>query len=446
MIFYVTIIGKTNVGKSTLFNKITKTHEALMHQDRNCTRDRKYYTLKMKKYVVKIVDTAGIEDFKYQKNTLQSEICEQTNIAINQSNIILFVLDVQTGIFEIDIKVINEIRKKEKKIFIIVNKIETIKKNHFILNEFYTLGIKNITFISAKKNIGIKTIIKKINMWISKNNNLYQNIIKKQKHYKDYEKIVLSIVGKPNVGKSTLLNILVNEKRSIIFNKPGTTRDPIHHTIKIFNKKYKIIDTAGLKKKNNDSIFSLSILKTLETISKSNIIIQVIDSKQSISKQDIWILDTIVRSGKPAIILLNKSEELYQYQKNNIKKILIYKYSKIKFFPIKFISTLYQQGTKKILNLCNNIYYNVQRVIKSNQLNKIMYNAINKNPPKLIYGKKIKLKYVHIGGYYPPIIVIHGNYLQYISKSYKKYLNNYFQNNLNIKGIIIKLIFKDQKI
>ncbi|CAL4324638.1 GTPase Der [Buchnera aphidicola (Pterocallis alni)] len=446
MIFYVTIIGKTNVGKSTLFNKITKTHEALMHQDKNCTRDRKYYTLKIKKYIIKIVDTAGIEDYKHKKNTLQSEICMQTNIAINQSNIVLFVLDVQTGILDIDIKIINKIRKKKKEIFIIVNKIETINKNHFILNEFYTLGIKNITFISAKKNIGIKTIIKKINIWILKNKNLYKDITKKQENYKNYKKIVLSIVGKPNVGKSTLLNILVNEKRSIIFDTPGTTRDSIHHTIKIFNQKYKIIDTAGLKKKNKDSIFSLSILKTLEIISQSDIIIQVIDSKQEISRQDIWILDTIVNSGKPAIILLNKSEKLNQYQRKNIKKILINKYTKIKFFPIKFISTLYQQGTKKILNLCNNIYYNIQKVIKSNQLNKIMYHAINKNPPKSIHGKTIKLKYVHIGGYYPPKIVIHGNYLQYISKSYKKYLNNYFQNNLNIQGIIIKLIFKDQKI
>lgn len=445
MVFNITLIGKTNVGKSTLFNKLIKKNLAIIHDSFDFTRDRQFGVLKLKNQNVNIIDTAGFQFYNNQLDILKKNILNQTLIAIKDSILILFILNIKIGITEEDKIIINIIRKQSKEIFLIINKIDKIKNYQYIINEYYCLGIKNIFLISALKNIGLQNLKNKINHWIQSNIKLkyLNNFINKKKYFINNR--IISIIGKPNVGKSTLFNTLLNKNRAITSHISGTTRDTIFDLVVFKNKQYKIIDTAGIKKKNKGSKESLPIIKTLQAISHSYISILIIDAKHGFNKKDIWILNIIINSGKILLILINKSENLSLIEKKKIKKYLYSKYRIMKFFYIHFISALYKKGIKKIFSLIDILIKKSNQKMKSSQLTKILYQAILKNPPALFQGKKIKLKYAHPGGYNPPTIVIHGNQLLNISKSYKRYLINFFQERLCLFGKNIKIIFKNTK-
>ncbi|CAL4043726.1 GTPase Der [Buchnera aphidicola (Phyllaphis fagi)] len=436
----ITLIGKPNVGKSTLFNQLTKTNNALVSNHPNFTRDRKYGYLKFKKKNITIIDTAGINTFCNIKTEIEKKIINQTIIAINEANLIFFILNIHKEITYEDEETIKKLREKGKTIFLILNKIDKIKNYKYKLNEYYYLGIKYIIPISAKTKKGINILLKKyLNTWIES-----QYINTKSVEYEDVKKIIkISIIGKSNVGKSTLLNTLSNQNRVITCNIPETTRDSISIPIYFTGKKYIFIDTAGIKKNNNlESIQKLSNLQTLKSISQTHISLFVIDATQNISHQDLNILNIIINSGNSLVILINKSENLSLKDKKIIKEYLFSKNTLIKFIHIHFISALYHQGIEKIFQFIDESYIFSKKIMKTSQLTKIMNDAIHHHPPVLIKGKKIKFKYAHPGGYNPPIIVLHGNQISSISNIYKRYLINFFQKSLKLKGTPIKIILK----
>ena len=447
------IIGKTNVGKSTLFNKLTKKNFALIHNIDHTTRDRKYGNLIIDNINLNVIDTAGIEQYK-KNNVLKNKIMHQTYQAINESHLVLFMINIQNHVTYEDMIFISQIQKKSKKIFLVINKIDSIRNYSYISHEFYNLGIKDIFFISAFKNIGIHDLKNKIKTWIECNvnsklltqqTNIYNTNILSDNNNTQEKKIIVAIVGKPNVGKSTLLNSLIDQDRMITHHIPGTTRDSITSEFSFLNQKYTIIDTAGINKVNCNQIQSLSVLQTLHAINISDIIILLLDAKETISKQDLWILNTILSSGKILLIFFNKSETLSLQDRKQLKSQLLFNSNTLKFFKIYFISALYKQGIKKIFPLIKITYYNTNKLMKSSQLTKIMYYAINQHPPENTYGKKIKLKYAHPGGYFPPTIIIHGNRISYLSNSYKRYLLNFFQKYLKFQNVSIRIIFKNLK-
>ncbi|CAL4325144.1 GTPase Der [Buchnera aphidicola (Symydobius americanus)] len=445
MIPIITLIGRNYVGKSTIFNQLINKNNALISKDDLIsTRDRNHGYLNYKNFKISIYDTAGIKNFINLKKTIEYKILQQTKIAIKEAHLIFLVLNANDGVTFQDREILGYLRKKSKNIFLIVNQIDKINKNQLIFNEYYILGIKHIIFISAISKKNIHKLIK-INIipWIKTNQEKLNLTIKKfDKIY--HPKIKICIIGKPNVGKSTLLNSLINEERVVTHNLAGTTRDYITVTKCHENKNYQITDTAGIEKKNKikENIQYLAKYKTIDQIRKSNICILIIDYQQKISKKDLLILNEVINIGKSLIIIINKSENICIQEKKNIKNYLIKKNKFIKFIQIHFISALYNIGINKIFDLINEVYKTFNKNIKSSKLTKIMQYAIQKNPIPLIKGKEIKLKYAHVVSYQPFIILIHGNKTSFISNTYKKYLINFFQKKLNIKHTCIKIIFK----
>ncbi|CAL4324777.1 ribosome biogenesis GTPase Der [Buchnera aphidicola] len=451
MTITVVLIGQTNVGKSTLFNQLTNKNSALVHNYSNFTVDRKYGVIKFDDFDVNIIDTSGINDLKSHKEPLEIQIFNQIMYSIEESNIVFFVLNIQDMVSNSQKDLINYLKKKSKKIFLVINKIDTIKNYESFFYDYYCLNVKDVFFISSLKNIGISDLKEKLRLWlIFKYKNLYNyslNYLNKNSFIYKYKSIkydsVIAIVGKPNVGKSTLLNTLLNKNRVVTSDTSGTTRDSISETLMMKKKRFIIIDTAGIKNKNKNLTQSLPILQTLQSISYAQIVVVMVDVKQGLTKQDLWIFNTVLSSGKRLLVLMNKSENLTLKQKIHIKNFLLSKYTIFQFIDIHFISALYKKNIKKIFFFLYKLCKCFNKPIKTSQLIKIMNHAVCQNSPQFFQGKEIKLKYAHFGGYYPPTIVIHGKRVLNLSNSYRKYLMSFFQKNLYIKGIKINIIFKN---
>ncbi|QJC29798.1 ribosome biogenesis GTPase Der [Enterobacteriaceae endosymbiont of Plateumaris sericea] len=446
----VTIIGSPNSGKSTLYNLLTKTNKALVNNIPGFTRDRNYGYVKIHKYQFICIDTGSIISDNNAKNKIElnnSLVNKQTFKAIKESDLILFIIK---GLYltNIDYEIIDKIRPYKKNIIIILN-----RNNNYCEKEFYSLGYKiyNINIIDVH-HINkllllllpyIKNIFRKKNL-IKIKNFKYNNSI-------ENNSIKLAIIGTPNAGKSTLINNILEEDRMIVNNIAGTTRDSIFIPIENMNKITKkyfnnliLIDTAGIKKKNKIKNIEKNIIKdSFLSIKKSKIILFIIDgSKEIFSHQDMSIINYIINQGKPIILVINKYDKI---QFKNIKQIKEIIKVKFPFIPMIFISAKYGLGLKKLFKLLFKIYNLTNQKINTSKLMKIMYLAINNFPPPMINNHRIKLKYIHVGKYNPLTLIIHGNQVKKLENNYKRYLSNFLYKKLNFFGIPIFLKFKENK-
>ncbi|BFI91165.1 ribosome biogenesis GTPase Der [Enterobacterales bacterium endosymbiont of Anomoneura mori] len=442
MIPIITIIGKSNVGKSTLFNYLLCKKKSLVNNSLNLTRDRNYGYIKIKNKNFIIVDTGGVNNFK---DDIQIKIAAQIFISIKKSNIIFFLVDAYENLTPED-EIFNKyIYEFKDKIFLIINKID--KVNYKIKNlNFYKLGINNKIFpISSYNGYGINILFENIILFLKKNNKKIKiKKIKKIKKKKEI-KIKLIIIGKPNVGKSTLINNILNEERIIVHNLPGTTNDCIYIPT-IYNKiKYIIIDTPGIINIKNNNKNILYISKILKLIKKSDIVLFLIDIVKDITNKDLLIINFIIKNGYSLVIAFNKLDKINKYKIIEKKNIIKNSFKFIKNTYIKYISGLKGIGIKNLLDSIENTYKSSKKQIKTSKINKVMKNAIIKHQPPIFKGYPIKFKYAHLGNYNPLTIIIHGNKVINITKLYKKYLINYFSKKLNIIGTKILLKFKENK-
>ncbi|XBC38995.1 MAG: ribosome biogenesis GTPase Der [Buchnera aphidicola (Melaphis rhois)] len=378
---------------------------------------------------------------------------EQVILSVKEADLICFLVSARDGLVSEDLDIAKKIRKYKKNILVLVNKVDGLKIESST-SEFYSLGFKNIHAISATNGIGITILIKKyfttiLSKTLQKNykNSLYPVLFKKEqdrfRFKEDINTIKIAIIGKPNVGKSTLINSILNEKRMITDNMPGTTRDVVWNITSYKNNNYIFIDTAGIRKKNKitNKIEKNSVKQALHVIKLANIIILMLDATEVISDQDIILFNYIINQGCGIMIVFNKYDKISKHDKEKIicsKKLKIMNIGKV-----HFISAINKLGIDKLFVSINKIFKHSIQQINSFKLTKIMKLAVDKHQPPIIQGHRTKLKYAHLVQRNPLTIIIHGNKLGNLSNSYKKYLSNYFIKHLKIQGNPIHFYFKN---
>ena len=431
----VAIIGRMNVGKSTLFNRITKKRTAIVENEPGITRDRIYAECEWKGKQFTLVDTGGVDFIK--KEEMQKKITVQIELAIEEADLIILLVDIKEGINPDDFKVAKAIREKNKTSILVANKGD-VKGSELKLYEFYELGFGDPYIISAEHGLNIDDLLDRIISYISEikiESEEEENIIK------------VSIIGKPNVGKSSLLNRILGEDRIIVSEHPGTTRDAIEIIFKHNSLKLIFIDTAGLrdKAKPKEDIEYYSTLRTFEAVHNSDIVLLILDSTQGVSMQDKKIANYIQKERKACIIILNKFDLI----KDNIdRKLFIdeikYELSFLKKSPIIMTSAITSYNIDKIISKIKEVALQYSKKIPTSVLNVFIREVISKNPPKYVVGNTLKIKYATQTGIKPPTFLLFVNNPKLMYTSYHKYLENKFYETFGFEGspVVINLAKK----
>jgi GTP-binding protein len=431
----VSIIGRPNVGKSSLFNLLTKSRNALVSDIAGLTRDRHYAKTQIANINILLIDTGGIE--VSSKNDIAYKMLEQTTIAIDESDIVFFVVDARSGCHPQDEFIAKNLRKKNKEIILLINKSEGLDPDVNKSN-FSRLGFFKQICISTTHNQGISLISELLETSFNQSNN---NLID------DAGKVRISVLGKPNVGKSTLINTILGEDRFITFNMPGTTRDSVGTDFSYKNHNLTIIDTAGIRKKGKvfDKIEKFSIIKSIFSIENSDISILVIDAIEGLTSQDLQILSYIIEAGKPLVIVINKWDLLSSYMKDEAKLSILKKINLLSNYEILYVSALKGTGLKNILNLIMNAFESSVKNIKTPILNKFLNEIQLSHQPPIFKGIRPKLKYIHQGDTSPPTFIIHGNHLSGIKKDYIRFLESSIIRTFSFKGTPVRIVLKENE-
>ena len=432
----VTLVGRPNVGKSTIFNKFTKTNNAIVADTPGYTRDCQSGLCTFREKTFHLIDTAGLF---FREGEISDVVEANTFESIIESDIIMFIVDAQQGLVSSDLEIAKKIRKLQKKIYFIINKIDLAQKE-LSISEFSELGCENTILISAKTGEGITNTLESIASEI--------NDIPVEYLQNDLEKPNISILGKPNVGKSTLVNFLFGSGKQITENKPGTTRDCIKIPIKKFGYDFNIVDTPGVRRKSktkSNFLEIIGIIKTLKTVEASDIVILLIDSLDGITDQDVNLIGRVIEIGKPAIIALNKIDNLDSYSQDLLNAGVDKKLKFINHIPILRISAKTGQGIKQLLESTMQIQKISKKSISTSLLNDIVKKAITEHQPPSYGGKPIKIKYVHQGGNNPLRLILHGSYVDKLSKDYLRYLSNFIRKRVDLLGLTIIFDLKNQE-
>ncbi|OCG01894.1 ribosome biogenesis GTPase Der [Gilliamella apis] len=457
MVPVVALVGRPNVGKSTLFNRLTRTRDALVADFPGLTRDRKYGRAEIKGHEYIVIDTGGIDG---TEDGVESFMAEQSLQAIEEADIVLFLVDARAGAMPADHAIAKHLRSRQKATFLVANKIDGIDADSAI-SDFYSLGLGDIHPIAASHGRGVNVLIETVLDPIFHFANDQNEVLSEDEiddvlpeSYDDIEDeaeslinqpIKVAIVGRPNVGKSTLTNRILGEERVVVYDMPGTTRDSIYIPMTRDDREYIMIDTAGVRKRGKvtETVEKFSVIKTLQAIEDANVVILVIDAREGISDQDLSLLGFIINSGRSLVIAVNKWDGLSQDIKEQVKTTLDDRLDFIDFARLHFISALHGSGVGNLFDSIQEAYDCATRRVNTALLTKIMQMAQDDHQPPLVRGRRVKLKYAHAGGYNPPIVVIHGNQVEDLPDSYKRYLMNYFRRSLKIMGSPIRIQFKE---
>ncbi|MWN05216.1 ribosome biogenesis GTPase Der [Gilliamella sp. Pas-s95] len=458
MVPVVALVGRPNVGKSTLFNRLTRTRDALVADFPGLTRDRKYGRAEIKGHEYILIDTGGIDG---SEDGVESFMAEQSLQAIEDADIVLFLVDARAGAMPADHAIAKHLRSRQKATFLVANKIDGIDADTAI-SDFYGLGLGEIHPIAASHGRGvsslIETVLDPIFQFDDEQNSDFDDDEQSNDLSQCYDDsdlddteslinqpIKVAIVGRPNVGKSTLTNRILGEERVVVYDMPGTTRDSIYIPMTRDEREYILIDTAGVRKRGKvtETVEKFSVIKTLQAIEDANVVILVIDAREGISDQDLSLLGFIINSGRSLVIAVNKWDGLSQDIKEQVKTTLDDRLDFIDFARVHFISALHGSGVGNLFDSIQEAYDCATRRVNTALLTKIMQMAQDDHQPPLVRGRRVKLKYAHAGGYNPPIVVIHGNQVEDLPDSYKRYLMNYFRRSLKIMGSPIRIQFKE---
>lgn len=432
------IVGRPNVGKSTLFNLLTRSRDALVADVPGLTRDRLYGHAEFDNRSFIVIDTGGIEHHATQD--IETLMADQTDAAIKEAQVILWLVDAKSGLTPVDERILEELRQFNKTIICVVNKTDG-KDSDLACIDFFRLGLNYIYPISATSGKGINTLLEAA---LAHCPAPPQEEIQIAKEEEESRAVKVAIIGRPNVGKSTLVNRLLGEERVIVYDEPGTTRDSIFIPFERQDKSYLLIDTAGVRRRRSvhEVIEKFSIVKTLRAIEFANVIVFVIDARQGIADQDLNLLDFVIEAGKALVIVVNKWDGLAEDERAFVKKELDRRLRFISFARIHFISALHGSGVGDLFGFIDEAYESATRQLSTHELTELLQKAVEVHQPPAVIGRRIKLRYAHAGGQNPPTIVVHGNQTEKLPSSYKRYLANFFQKALHLVGTPINVILK----
>jgi len=405
------------------------------------TRDRKYGEGRVKDDLFIVIDTGGISG---DEEGIDLEMASQSLQAIMEANICLFLVDAKDGLLPDDSRILEYLRKHQKCTYLVVNKVDGLDPD-IALADFYSLGIKDLSPITATQGKGVASLLSNV---LSTFNNQFLNSDTVVGSDADADAdasrvmgIKIAIAGRPNVGKSTLVNRMLGEDRVVVFDQPGTTRDSIYVPFERRDQKYTLIDTAGIRKrgKTKETVEKFSVVKSLQAIQDSNVAILVIDSRAGIVEQDLHLLGYVIETGRALVIALNKWDGLGTEGKEKIKSEISRRFSFVNFAKIHFISALHGTGVGDLYKSIHNAYESAQKVLSTNRLTQILQDAVIDHAPPVINGRRIKLKYAHAGGHNPPIIVIHGKQTEKLPSNYSRYLEKTFRTALKLEGTPVRI-------
>ncbi|WP_333876802.1 ribosome biogenesis GTPase Der [Methylobacter sp.] len=431
MLPVIALVGRPNVGKSTLFNYLTRSRDALVADFSGLTRDRQYGRVKLGDRPCLVVDTGGIAD---DAEGIESFARKQVQVALEEADVVFFMVDAREGLSVSDKVIADTLRKLDKPVILVTNKVDGIDAT-VAASDFYSLALGEPVQIAASHGRGIPELLEKVNQLLPPDKGEVEEA---------HSGIGIAVVGRPNVGKSTLVNRLLGEERVIVFDEPGTTRDSIYIPFERNGKKFTLIDTAGMRRRSKiaETIEKFSVIKSLQAIEKANVVIYLIDAREGITDQDAHLLGLVLEAGRALIIGLNKWDGISADQKATIHRQLDVKLSFLEFAEKHPISALHGSGVGKMFDVVQQLYAAAMLDMSTPVLTRILKEATTAHQPPIVNSRRIKLKYAHQGGRNPPIVVIHGVQTDALPESYKRYLVNYYRDKMGLVGTPIRLVFK----
>jgi GTP-binding protein len=428
------LVGRPNVGKSTLFNRLTRSRDALVADQPGLTRDRHYGRGRIGERPFLVVDTGGLEPVA--KEGILFEMAKQTRQAVDEADVVLFLVDGRQGCTPQDKIIAEQLRKTGRPVLLLVNKAEGMQRIA-VTNEFFELGIGEPLPISSAHGDNVAEVVE---LALAELPPQAEDEEDKSDHPR------LAIVGRPNVGKSTLVNAILGEERVIAFDQPGTTRDSIYIDFERGGKQYTIIDTAGVRRRGkvDEAIEKFSVIKTLQAVEDANVVVLVVDGRDQITEQDAHIADFVLEAGRALVLAVNKWDGLDEYQRATVKRDIERKLHFLSFAKLHFISALHGNGIAGVLKSVDEAYAAAMAKMPTPQLTRVLIAAVEKQqPPRSQF--RPKMRYAHQGGSNPPLIVIHGSALDKIPDSYRRYLERSFCEAFKLQGTPLRIEFKAGK-
>jgi GTP-binding protein len=428
----IALVGRPNVGKSTLFNRLTKSRDAIVADFAGLTRDRHYGNGRQGKHEYIVIDTGGFEPDA--GSGIYREMAKQTRQAVAEADVVVFVVDVRGGLSAQDHDIANYLRRLGKPCVLAGNKAEGMQDSAH-LAEFYELGLGEVYPVSAAHGQGIRSLVELALEPLA--------LPEPEDGDVDAESNVirLAVAGRPNVGKSTLINTWLGEERLVAFDMPGTTRDAISVPFERNGQKFELIDTAGLRRKGKvfEAIEKFSVVKTLQAIESANVVLLLLDATQGVTDQDAHIAGYILESGRAVVIAVNKWDAVDDYQRQQLERSIESRLSFLKFAPLHFISAMKRQGIGPLWTSIAQAYKSANRKMPTPVLTRLLHEAVQFQTPKRAGGYRPKLRYAHQGGMNPPVIVIHGNSLEHVSEAYKRFLEGRFRKEFELVGTPLRI-------
>jgi len=431
MVPVIALVGRPNVGKSTIFNRLTRSRDAIVADLPGLTRDRKYGEGRIEERRFIVIDTGGITG---DEEGIDAHMAEQSMQAIDEADIVFFIVDARAGLTAGDEMIAKHLRKTEKNALLVINKIDGLDPDVATL-DFYQLGMPEIRHTAAAHNRGMTSLIEEV---------MANYPLEGTGEDNKPSGVRIGIIGRPNVGKSTLVNRLLGEERVIVFDMPGTTRDSIYIPYERRGKPYTLIDTAGIRRRKNitEKVEKFSIIKTLQAIEDSNVVVIVIDARDGIVEQDLHLIGFAIDSGRALVLAVNKWDGMTKDERESVRRELDRRLGFLNYANTHMISALHGTGVGELYQSIDDGYNSAMAKWSTNQLTCILEDCVAQHQPPMVGGNRIKLRYAHQGGSNPPVIVVHGNKTKVLLASYKRYLENTFRKVLKISGTPIRFEFK----